>query len=154
MGTELAHVFLQVAPPGSVVLAGANVSDRVEGWEHNYRCPDVVVVLPGSAARDADTHWVGGPDLVVEVVSPNDRSLEKLGFYAALGVGEALLVNRDSKTAELFVLSGGRLTSAGVTSSAAPARLELRTIGLIVGSDPAAPRLLFAHPASGGSWAV
>src|SRR3954452_11699911 len=34
------------------VHAGANVSDREDDWTHNYRIPDVVVVFPGSAAKD------------------------------------------------------------------------------------------------------
>src|SRR4051812_46183471 len=54
--------------------AGANVSDREQGWEHNYRVPDVVVVLPGSRARDCGAHWCGGPDFCIEIASPGDRS--------------------------------------------------------------------------------
>src|SRR5262245_25045653 len=34
------------------VLAGANVSDRRSQWEHNFRGPDVVVVLKDSRAID------------------------------------------------------------------------------------------------------
>ena len=86
---ELARVFAEAAPSGATVLQGANVSDRQEEWEHNYRCPDVVVVLPGGRAIDAGTHWIGGPDLLVEVVSPNDRSRDKLGFYASLACGSS-----------------------------------------------------------------
>lgn len=62
------------------VVAGGNVSDREDDWTHNYRVPDVIVVLPGSAARDCWTHWCGGPDLCVEVITPGDRSRDKLDF--------------------------------------------------------------------------
>src|SRR6478672_7918751 len=64
------------------VFAGVNVSDRREGWEHNYRCPDVAVVLPGSRAIDCDTFYFGGPDFVIEIASDYDRSREKFDFYA------------------------------------------------------------------------
>src|SRR3954471_19478669 len=37
--------------------AGVNVSDRVEGWQRNYRIPDVAVFLRGTSARNCGTHW-------------------------------------------------------------------------------------------------
>src|SRR4051794_13470322 len=91
------------------VATGGNVSDREEDWTHNYRIPDVIVVLPGSAARDCGSHWCGGPDLCVEIASPGDRSRDKLDFYSAIGVRELLLVDRDPWQLELYRLAGGRL---------------------------------------------
>lgn len=41
--------------------------------------------------------------LVVEVVSPGDRTWEKLGFYAAHGVDELVIADPDSRTVALFV---------------------------------------------------
>ncbi|MDQ3441160.1 MAG: Uma2 family endonuclease, partial [Planctomycetota bacterium] len=91
------------------VLAGANVSDREESWNSNYRIPDVVVVYPSGAARNCDTHWCGGPDLCVEISSPGDRSRDKLVFYAGIGVRELLLIDRDPWGLELYRLANGRL---------------------------------------------
>src|SRR5262245_14269348 len=68
-------------PQDGMVFAGCNVSDQEVHWEKNYRCPDVAVYLAGNPAKDCDTHWFGGPDFAVEIVSPNDRSRDKLGFY-------------------------------------------------------------------------
>ena len=95
------------------VAAGGNVSDREEDWTDNYRIPDVIVVLPGSAARDCGTHWCGGPDLCVEIASPGDRSRDKLAFYASIGVRELLLVDRDPWQLELYRLDAGQLRSIG-----------------------------------------
>jgi Uma2 family endonuclease len=95
------------------VHAGANVSDREDGWEHNYRCPDVVVVYPGGAARDCRTHWCGGPDFCVEIASPGDRSRDKLAFYADIGVRELLLVDRDPWGLELYRLQHRQLQLVG-----------------------------------------
>ena len=39
------------------VRPGVNVSDRAEDWINNYRCPDVVVYLPGNPAINHGTHW-------------------------------------------------------------------------------------------------
>ena len=68
------------------VYTGVNVSDRAEGWTENYRCPDVVVVLPGSTARDCGAFHLGGPDFVIEIVSPYDHSREKIEFYEDVSV--------------------------------------------------------------------
>jgi Uma2 family endonuclease len=94
---------------GARVQAGANVSDREVDRTQNYRCPDVVVVLPGGVARDCGTHWHGGPDFCVEILSPGDRSRDKLDFYSAVGVRELLLVDRAPWSLELYRLASGQL---------------------------------------------
>ena len=97
------------------VLPGANVSDRDDDWEHNYRCPDVVVVLTGGVAVDRGTHWQGGPDFLVEVMSPGDDTPAKLPFYAALGVREVLVVERDTRAPTLYRLARRRLAAVKPT---------------------------------------
>lgn len=76
------------------IMAGANVSDRRQDWTENYRVPDVLVFKPDTKAENCGTHWFGGPELAIEIVSPGDRTLEKLGFYAAVGTRELLVVDR------------------------------------------------------------
>jgi len=105
------------------VHAGANVSDREDDWKSNYRIPDVVAVYPGSAARDCDTHWCGGPDFCAEISSPGDRSRDKLEFYAAIGVRELLLIDRDPWALELYRLTGGTLQLVGKSDLNSPAVL-------------------------------
>jgi Uma2 family endonuclease len=120
--------------------AGANVSDREQGWEHNYRIPDVVVVLPGSRARDCGTHWCGGPDFAIEIASPGDRSRQKLGFYAQIGVRELMLIGRDPWELELFRLTGGRLESVGRSELDKPAALASNVVPMSFRLTPGAPR--------------
>ena len=95
------------------VLPGANVSDRRDNWKKNYRCPDVLVLLNGTSAENRGTHWYGGPDLAVEIVSPGDRSRDKLDFYAKVGTKELLIVDRDPWQLELYRLIEGKLGEAG-----------------------------------------
>ena len=76
------------------VLPGGNISDR-DDWTRNYRIPDVAVYLNDTSARDEGSHWLGGPDLAIEIVSPEDLSREKLPFYAKVGTREVLIVDRD-----------------------------------------------------------
>lgn len=89
------------------------VSDRLDDWEENYRRPDVAVVLPGSIAKDCGAYCLGGPDFIVEIVSPDDQSREKITFYERVGVREMLIIDRDPWRLELYRLQDGRLELVG-----------------------------------------
>ena len=97
---------------GDFVLSGANVSDRMD-WQTNYRVPDVLVYRGDSPAEDHGTFYLGGPDLAVEVVSPNDRTYEKLDFYAAVGTRELIVIDKSYERLELYRLLDGVLTVVG-----------------------------------------
>ena len=95
------------------VFPGANITDRRDDWTQNYRCPDVVVFLNDTQAENLDTHWYGGPDLAIEIISPHDRARDKQKFYAKVGTRELLLVDRDPWALELYRLNGGLLAQVG-----------------------------------------
>jgi len=125
---------------GVRILAGANVSDRDEGWEHNYRCPDVVVVYPGGAARDCGTHWSGGPDFCVEITSPGDRSRDKIDFYSRIGVRELLVIDRSPWMLEMYRLDAGRLEPAGRSKPGAVDVVTSQVVPVSFRLVPGAPR--------------
>ena len=77
-----------------LTLVGANVSDHEDDWTKNYRVPDVLVFKKNTLAINKETHWLGGPDLAIEIVSKGDKTLEKLDFYASVGTEELLVVDR------------------------------------------------------------
>ena len=134
------------------VYQGVNLSDRTPNWMENYRNPDVAVYLNGNPAVDHDTHYVGGPDLAVEVVSPGETPAAKFAFYAAVGTRELLVVHRDPWRLELYALADGRLKLAG----SSPAVVASATLGLtfqLVDGTPR-PRIAVTHPATGGAWSV
>lgn len=91
------------------VFPGVNVSDRKENWDHNYRGPDVVVYLNETEAEDCGTFWYGGPDLAIEVLSPNDTAREKLDFYAKVSTKEVLIIDRYPWQLELYRLAEDNL---------------------------------------------
>ena len=93
------------------VQPGCNVSDRPDDWTKNYRCPDVVVYLNDNPAEDRGSHWYGGPDLAMEIVSPGDRSRDKLDFYAAAGTRELFVLDRDPWRLELYRRTDGAMKS-------------------------------------------
>jgi Uma2 family endonuclease len=138
------------------VQPGANVSDREDQWEHNYRCPDVVVYLNGTTARDFGTHWLGGPDFAVEVVSRNDRTRQKFDFYAKVGTRELLVVDRDPWILELYRLEEGVLRLVGKSSLDRPDLLISDVLPLsfrLVEGDPR-PRIEVAHSDGVQRWSA
>jgi Uma2 family endonuclease len=101
----------------AIVQTGGNVSDRREGWTKNFRGPDLLVVLPGSKAIDCGDYFFGGPDFVVEVISPGERPLDKLPFYAKVGTREVLHLDRETKALSLFRLSDGQMQLVGESNT-------------------------------------
>jgi Uma2 family endonuclease len=127
-------------PEAGTTFIGCNVSDREKGWKKNYRCPDVAAFLKGNPAKDCDTHWFGGPDFAVEVVSPGDRSREKLDFYAKVGVRELLIVDRKPWRLELYRLTDRQLRLVGACTPKQPAVLTSEVLPLTFTLQPAKPR--------------
>lgn len=154
LATDLAVALSQllVTKPGSIVVAGVNVSDRDVGWTQNYRCPDLAVLLPGSRAKDCGTHLCGGPDFLIEIASDYDHSRDKLDFYAAVGVRELLIIDRDPWRLELYRESSQGLMSIGGAFVAEPPltseTLEL-TFQLTAGVLTTRPSITLQQPASG-----
>ncbi len=139
------------------VYPSLNISDRVERWTRNFRCPDICVFCPGNPAIDCGTHWCGGPDFTVEVMSPSDRSRKKLGFYASVGVRELLLVNRKPWQLELFRISPSKvLEPAGISHPETSSWLssEVLPIRMRMIATPKGPRIELARPTGDEHWLV
>jgi len=68
----------------------------------DYRTPDRSFLLPERYERFQGGWIVGGPDVVLEVLSPGDESRAKLPFYFELGVREVLLIDRDTRAVQVF----------------------------------------------------
>lgn len=153
---DLAFVFKSVVSrtAGDRVHPGANVSDRDAGWRSNYREPDVVVYLATNPAADCATHWFGGPDLAVEVVSPGEDARLKLDFYAKVSTRELLVVDRDPWLLELYQLQGGKLISVGTSDAASGAILASCALPLTFRLQAGVNRPLIhiAHMTDGRTW--
>jgi len=140
------------------VYAGVNISDRLENWEHNFRCPDVAVFLTSTTAVDRRTFWHGGPDLAVEIVSSGDQSHEKIEFYAKVKTQELLIIDRAPWRLELYRLTNGKLEmvashditdSAPLTSIKTGLTLELQADQL---NDR--PAIVVKHDESDRNWSI
>ena len=145
-----------VASGAGHVLPGAIVTDREEDWTHSYRCPDVVVVLIGSRAKNCATHFCGGPDFLVEIVSPEDRSREKLQFYAKIGVRELMIVDREPWSLELYRLDGNEMRLVGTSRLEEPALLTSDVVPVSFRLLPGAgrPQIEITHRDGVQRWLV
>jgi len=98
---RLLRNFLEQQPIGEVYVAPFDVDLDQE----NVFQPDLLVVLSGHADRLLESHVLGAPDLVVEVLSPSttdrDRK-QKFRQYAAKGVAEVWLADPNARSIELY----------------------------------------------------
>lgn len=125
-----------------------NVTAREEGWIDNHRCPDGAVILTGNPGRWIGANqiaFLGGPDLLVEVSSPDDDTILKLPFYAERGVREVLIVDQSTGRPELWQLEGD-----GFERSPPPLRSRITGLEYSQGQQGLEVR----DPASGRSWKV
>lgn len=92
-------------------------------WLGKIREPDILFVSHAHADRIGEQFY-GPPDLVVEVISPNTRRVdrgEKFVEYARAGISEYWLVDPEAQTVEVFVLQDGAyilLVKAGLDEKA------------------------------------
>jgi Uma2 family endonuclease len=140
----------------ATVYPGVNVSDQPERWKTNYRCPDVAVYYRDNPAQDCGSHYLGGPDFAVEIVTPEDRSRKKFPFYASVGVRELLLVDRYPWSLELRRLRGDRLEIVGTSKVDQPDTLASTVLPLtfrLIAGDTR-PRLEAKRPEDGRIWLI
>lgn len=69
---------------------------------HDYRVPDLTALRAGY-----EPQWNVTAALVVEILSPGDKSREKLPFYAAHHVDEVLIVDPDARRVDWLTLADG-----------------------------------------------
>lgn len=107
--------------------------------ERDYRVPDLVVYRPEHRSKRGIE---GRAEVVIELLSPDDESREKLPFYEALGTPEVFLIDHETREIELYVLRGGQLRAAVPDASGA---LRSQVLGIeLRRSDE--PRLVVESP--------
>jgi Uma2 family endonuclease len=97
--SQLHAILRPLAQQAGLSMIGQ--SNLGEG-EHDFRVPDSALHLPGASGT-----WHSTAPLVIEIVSPNDESWEKLPFYAAHEVDEVLIVDPRKRTVSWLGLTGG-----------------------------------------------
>ena len=156
LGAAIKIALGWTGPQAGMVRAGVNVSDREQGWTHNYRIPDVAVFFPGGAGRNCGAYWVGGPDFAVEIVSSGDRARDKLNFYAGNKVRELLLIDRLAWSIEMYHLRGDRLVLVATSDSAGkhPLKSQLLPVTFRLLTATPRPQIEVAHDDGVQRWLV
>lgn len=83
---------------GLIVTDEFNLGDS----EQDFRVPDGGLHRPGASGV-----WQPTSALVMEVLSPDDETWQKLSFYAAHHVDEVLIVGPEERTVHWLALSAG-----------------------------------------------
>jgi Uma2 family endonuclease len=98
-----AQIKALVREPASA--AGLEVTDdfNLGDSKEDFRVPDGGLHRPGAAEM-----WHPTAALVLEVLSPDDESWEKLPFYAAHDVDEVLILDPDTRQVHWFALTAER----------------------------------------------
>ncbi len=81
--------------------------------------PDVLVLLEENKYKFTPSRIIGGPDLVIEIVSPSTATYDrfiKRSAYARAGVKEYWIVEPTAQTIELLSLEGDAYKSLGIFS--------------------------------------
>jgi len=81
------------------LIAHHEVNLHRPGRDDDYRIPDFAV---WDVAVASERGVEGAALTVVEVRSPEDESYEKIPWYLEVGVGEVVIVDRDTLTVEVF----------------------------------------------------
>jgi Uma2 family endonuclease len=100
----LLRIYVPAMQPGNVFLEPFNMRLPESPSGRN---PDILVVLGEHSERIKRNHLDGPADLVIEVVSPDDRSrdtITKLVEYQKGGVPEYWILDPDRKEAVFLVL--------------------------------------------------
>lgn len=122
-----------LGPPATAAGLLPAMGDFNLGTEEDYRIPDGGVHRPGP-----DELYYATAAIVVEIVSPDDETQDKLPFYAAHDVDEVLIVDPQKRSVSWLGRSGPSGRCDGEYQ-------PIERSGLIdVGSDQLASRIHWA----------
>jgi Uma2 family endonuclease len=110
---------------GPARAAGLRVSLEFNlGVKGDYRVPDL-----GVHTEPCSGIWIPTAAIVIEILSPEDETWEKLPFYAEHGVDELLIIDPASNSVRWFALQAGEYRAAdqseliGLSASELAARI-------------------------------
>ncbi len=97
LASRLHRVLGPLADDASLELTG---EVGIGADEHDYRAPDLALHRPA----DIDPQWHRTAALAVEIVSPNDKTWDKLGCYASHEVDELLIIDPQQRRVDWLAL--------------------------------------------------
>ena len=107
-------------------MLGSRTAVKID--QYNGRLPDILFVRADNTAIVHKDAIYGAPDVVIEIVSPNDSRSDLISLeadYRAVGVSEIVFVDPQRKLVTLLERSE---TDAYTATTLTTGRLELRSI--------------------------
>jgi Uma2 family endonuclease len=108
---------------GLKVVPECGVYDPAAGAQAGFRVPDLTVFAPEHATERGVE---GQAELVIEIRSPGDESYEKMPFYERVGVGEVLVIERNTKALRHWVRIDDHLVEIDASTGAVLQVLDVR----------------------------
>jgi Uma2 family endonuclease len=105
VGTALVVALAPVAAARGLVATYETGLFR-PGVDDDYKVADQLYARP---ELRSERGIEGGASLVVEILSPNDETYQKLDWYADVGVGEVLVIEPETRAVEQFAKRDGRM---------------------------------------------
>lgn len=130
-GPSAAHAYLDAQLAG-ILRPYARAAGLVCTTGFNLGEPDDYRVPDGGYHRGVPTGtWVATAAIVVEIVSPDDETYDKFGFYAAHGVDELLIA--DPVKRAITIWRGA--SAEGYEPATASSLLNVRAADLVAAVD-------------------
>jgi Uma2 family endonuclease len=102
---SLLHAYTQHRRLGSVAISRMTVKIN----DHRGRLPDLLFIRQEQSGIIEQRAVNGVPDLVIELISPNDRPSDRIALetdYCALGVPEILFIDQQKRRVQLLRKQG------------------------------------------------
>jgi len=99
--------------------------------DNNYRGPDICMARP---EHISERGIEGKASLVIEILSPEDESYDKMPFYAKCGIGEMWIIDPATRAHEVYVLRGK--TYCAIAPAAGVTRSPLLDVELSLADGP------------------
>ncbi len=107
LGVELTRLMLPLAEAAGLV----GMDPFNLGEPDDYRVPD-----HGWLRDEPNSTYLPTAAIVVEILSPDDETFEKLPFYAAHEVDEVIIVDPMARRVKIFALAYGRYEESGTST--------------------------------------
>jgi Uma2 family endonuclease len=134
--SDLEAVLRPIAASSNLrLLHNLSVYDATVG-SPDYRTPDLVVADPVHISKRGVE---ARAELVIELLSPNDESRDKLPFYARCGIPEVWLVEPITRAVEVYVLRGATYFAATPDRDGS---IQAPRLGLELRTSADGPKLL------------
>ena len=120
-GVTSAEIIMTLGPYARRAALRSSAEFNLGEGKHDYRVPDGAWIAEGFEVAT----YVPTADVVLEVLSPDDETWDKFGFYAVRGVGEILVAHPGERWVRCWRLTDGSYEEVDASRSLGISTSEL-----------------------------